>query len=608
MTANKIDCLTCVAMISKKALELYTSFNNYRHRHISNRNFLIVAAVFVGLSCGFAASILKSVSHEISNFLQNDLQWKYKYFLYLFFPLIGILLSVTYVNRFIRKSKFETGLTPILYSIARQSSRIDFHNIYSQIITSALTVGFGGSIGLEAPIAASGAAIGSNAGKFFGLQYREVTLLLACGAAAGIAAAFNSPVAGIVFAIEVLLPEFSIPAFIPLLISAATASVIARIFYKEQLFFLVTEGWEFSALPFYIIMAVLIGLFSVYFTKLSFYIKNRFKKVKSHYNRVIIGGLLLGALIFIFPALYGEGYITIKQLLSGNHTVLLNNSLFSDYSSVPAILLIFTLFTVFAKSFATLITLAAGGNGGIFGPSLIMGGLTGFLFAQSINETSLIHLNTANFIVAGMAGALSGIIHAPLTGIFLIAEISGGYQLMVPLMIVSAISYFINRKTLKYSIYTKVLAEKGELLSHEDKDSTVLQMMKLKYLVEKDFITLKPAENPYERKSEIIHSKRNIFPVLDGEGKLLGIVYSESLLGVLLEPEKNIRIKDIMQQPPGVLLINTSMKDVMKKMEKEDIWVLPVVSAENKYLGFVSKSAIFNKYRSLLVRQAAYLQ
>lgn len=404
------------------------------------------------------------------------------------------------------------------------------------------------------------------------------------------------------------MPEFTIPAFIPLLISAATASVVARLFYKEQLFFLVTEGWQFSALPFYILMAVLIGLFSIYFTKLYFFIKGRFKGIKNDYYRAITGGLILGALILLFPSLYGEGYITIKQLLAGNHASLLNNSLFSEYSTSATIILLFTVFTIFAKSFATLITLAAGGNGGIFGPSLIMGGLTGFLFAQAVNETGLIYLNTPNFMVAGMAAALSGIIHAPLTAIFLIAEITGGYELMVPLMIVSAISYFMIRRTLKYSVYTKALAEKGELLSHEDKDTMVLQMMKLKYLIDTDFIILKPNEDPQTRKNEIIQSKRNIFPVTDEVGRLIGIVYSDSLFHVLLESEKSIAIKNIMTQPPTVLSINSSMHDVMKKMEKDDIWVLPVISSDNKYIGFVSKSTIFNKYRALLIRQAAYLQ
>lgn len=590
-----------------KLLILLQKLNTYRKQHLSNRNFLIIAAVIVGVCAGLAASVLKLLTHHIEVFLQNELQWKYKVYLYLGFPLIGMLLCTIYVRRFIVKSKFETGLTQILYSISRKSSRMDFHNIYSQIITSALTVGFGGSTGLEAPIATSGASIGSNVGRVLGLNYREVTLLLACGSAAAIAGAFNSPLAGIVFAIEILLPEFSIPVFIPLLIASATASVVARMFYQEQLFLFISEGWEFKGLAFYVLLALLLGLFSIFFTKLTYWVKGKFKKIENVYYRAIVGGVILGLLIFIFPTLYGEGYISIKQLLAGNYNILLRNSIFSDFTNIPAVLLAFTLFALFAKAVATLVTLSAGGNGGVFGPSIILGGLAGFLFAFGINQTGLIQLNVSNFIVAGMAAALSGIMHAPLTGIFLIAEITGGYVLMVPLMIVSAISYFISKASLKHSIYTKALAEKGELLSHENKDRIVLQMMKLKYLIEKGFIELHPDETPQQRSTDILQSKRNIFPVVDKSGKFLGVIYSGALFDLLVNKKGDVPISNLYQQAPAVVYSTESMQSVMDKMDKQDVWILPVVDNDGKYLGFISKSAVFNKYRSLLVRQAAYL-
>lgn len=582
-------------------------FNHYRKQRISNRNFLIIAAVITGLFSGLAAAVLKLLAHHIASFLQNDLQGQYKYFLYLFFPLIGIFLSVLYVRRFIRKGTFDTGLTPILHTISKKSSRMEFHNIYSQIITSALTVGFGGSLGLESPVVTSGSAIGSRIGLFFGLNYRETTLLLACGAAAGIGAAFNSPIGGIVFAIEVLLPEFSIPAFIPLLMAAATSSVVARLLYDEQLFYLATSGWETNALLLYIIMAGIIGLFSIFFTKANYMVKNSFKHIHNAYNRVIIGGLALGALIFVFPALYGEGYIAMKQLLAGNYTSLLQNSIFSEYSHIPLILILFSLFTVFAKSFATLITLSAGGNGGIFGPSLIMGGLMGFVFAFAFNQAGIVQLNVSNFIAAGMAGALSGIMHAPLTGIFLIAEVTGGYMLMVPLMIVSAISYFINKAVLKYSIYTKVLAEKGELL--EDKDKTVLNMMRLKYVIDKDFTLLFKDELLSECKTKIIKSRRNIFPVTDRTNQLIGVAYSDKLFNAIISREdEKLTIGDLTEQPLDIVHTKESMSEVMNKMEKDDIWMLPVVDDQGYYIGFVSKTTIFNKYRMLLIRQGTYLE
>ncbi|GAA4805633.1 chloride channel protein [Olivibacter ginsenosidimutans] len=582
--------------------------NQWRIRKISNRNFLVILAVLVGLVGGLAAAGLKGLTHHIAAFLQDDVQTKYKYYLYLFFPLIGILLTVLYVRRFIRKGKFEHGITPILYAISRKSSQIESHNIYSQIITSALTVGFGGSAGLEAPIAYSGSAIGSTIARFFGLSYREVTMLLACGAAAGIAGAFNSPVAGMVFAIEILLPEFSIPAFIPLLMAAATASVISRILYSEPLFYLVSDEWVLPALGFYIVLGCLVGAFSIYFSKVDGWVKGWFAKIKNPYHKVWVGGISLGILIFVFPALYGEGYITIQQLLLGKSNSLLANSIFSDYKHVGFMVVIYGAVTLFAKSFATLITLNSGGNGGTFGPSLVMGGLVGFVFAHGINLTGLTYLTEANFIVAGMAAALSGIMHAPLTAIFLIAEITGGYTLMVPLMIVAAISYFINRAVMKYSIYTKNLAKHGDWLSYEDKDKTVLRMMKLRYILETNFTVLAPDEKPMDRRSDIIHTKRNIFPVVDAAQKLLGVIYSERLFSILMGEEVTDKtMKELAQAPIDVVRMDANMYDVMRKMDREDIWILPVLDEHDRYMGFVSKSAIFNKYRALLMRQGTYL-
>ncbi|CAM4084723.1 chloride channel protein, CIC family [Pedobacter westerhofensis] len=583
--------------------------NQYRRTKISNRNFLVIAALLVGILAGLAAAILKSLTHHIEDFLQDGFHWQYKYYLFLVFPLIGILLSVMYVRRFIRKGKFETGLTPLLYTISKKSSRVEPHNIYSQIITAALTVGFGGSTGLEAPIVQSGAGIGSVIGRFLGLSYRETTMLLACGAAAGIAGAFNSPIAGIVFAIEILLPEFSIPAFIPLLLASATAAVVARFFYNEQLFFLVTEGWQFNALIWYVVLAVLIGVFSIYFNKIYYFIKHVFHDIKGPYHRVIAGGVVLGAMVFLFPTLYGEGYITIKNLLGGNYSTVITNSIFSSYSNLPWAIILFTTITLFAKSAATLITLGAGGNGGIFAPSLIMGGLIGFVLAFTINTLGIAQVNVANFIVAGMAASLSAIMHAPLTGIFLIAEITGGYVLMVPLMITSAIAYLISRGKYKYSIYTKPLAESGELMSYEDKDATVLHMMKLKYLLENDYLVLNESERVAERLPDILNSKRNLFPVVGEDKTFKGLIYVEDILkkAVNTPAAAELSVHDLMQTAPDVLYINDSLKNVLAKMEKENAWLLPVLNEQEEFLGIVSKTAIFNKYRALLSRQADYM-
>lgn len=594
-----------------KFVNYIDQLNQFRRTKISNRNFLIICALVVGIIAGLAASVLKSLTHYIEHFLQTDFQWKYKYFLYFLFPMIGIFLSVLYVRKFIRKGKFETGLTPILYGISRKSSNLESHNIYSQIITSAITVGFGGSVGLESPIVSSGSAIGSTLGRILGLSYREITMLLACGAAAGIAGAFNSPIAGMVFAIEILLPEFTIPAFIPLLLASATAAVVARLFYTEQLFYLLTEGWETNALLWYVVLAVLIGLFSIFFARANFAIKHFFADIQHPYKKVITGGLMLGGMVFLFPALYGEGYITIKELLSGNYSSMLGNSIFSDYSHVPLFIILFSVLTVFTKSVATLVTLSAGGNGGTFAPSLVMGGLMGFTLAFTINTLGFAQVSVANFIVAGMAAALSGIMHAPLTGIFLIAEITGGYQLMVPLMITSAISYFINRSKFKHSIYTKPLAESGALLSLEDKDTTVLNMMKLRYLVEKkDYLILDCNDLISARMGDILQSKRNLFPVVDDKQQFKGLIYVEEVLRKAVNSPESAQLtaNDLMVPAPKVLLLSDSMQVVLEKMEQENVWLLPVLNEQGQFLGFVSKTAIFNKYRAMLKRQADYME
>lgn len=584
--------------------------NKWRMQRISNRNFLVILAFIVGIAGGLAGSLLKLMTHSIAKFLQDDIEWHYKYSIYLFFPLIGIFLSVLFVRKFIRGKKLEHGITPIIYSISRRSSKIDGHHVYSQIVTSAITVGFGGSCGLEAPIAFSGSAIGSNIGRIFGLSYKEVTMLLACGAAAGIAGAFNSPVAGMIFAIEILLPEFSIPAFIPLLISSALSAVISRILYAEPLFHPIATDWEVGGIVFYILLGGLVGLYTIYFSKVSQLVKNWFGKIQNPYNRVWLSGISLGVMIFIFPALYGEGYLAIQNMLDGHFNAIVKNSLFVEYRDMAWVVVLYTVLTLFAKSFASLFTLSGGGNGGVFGPSLVMGGMLGFAFAYGVNLTGFVQLNVPNFVMAGMAGALAGIMHAPLTGIFLIAEITGGYTLMVPLMLVASISYFINRGALKYSIYTQVLAESGDLLSYEDKDRTVLSMMKLRYVLETNFVMLRPQETPTDRQSDIIHSKRNIFPIVDDKGKLVGVIYSERLFSILLGEEegRDQTFESLAQRPADLIMESENMEDVMVKMNKDDVWILPVVNQEYQYLGFVSKSSVFNKYRGLLIRQGQYLE
>lgn len=597
--------------MNHKLLTYLTFFNHWRKQKISQNNFLVVAAAIVGTLGGIAASLLKKLTHLIENFLQNDLHWEYKYYLYFFFPLIGIFLTVFYIKSFIRRRKFQYGISSIIENISDRSSKIDFHNIYSQVFSSALTVGFGGSAGLEAPIVASGSAIGSNFGRLFGLNYRETTLLLACGAAAGIAGAFNSPVAGMVFALEVLMPGFSIPAFIPLLIASALSSVVSRIIYDRPLFVLVTGDWVTKAVGFYILFAIISGFFSIYYSRVNAYIGGRFKKIKNEYKKVWIGGLGLGILIAFFPALYGEGYITIQNLLNGNYSSLLAYSFFSGYQYYPWLLLVFSILTLFGKTIASGLTMSSGGNGGMFGPTVVVGGLLGFVFAFGLNLTGLVELNITNFMIAGMAASVSGMMHAPLTGLFLSAEITGGYELFVPLMIVSAISYFINKHFLKHSIYTKKIAESGNLSTHQSKEQNLLNRMKLKYLIERDFVVLHPEDTPMARSKDIIHTNRNVFPVVTEDGMLTGILNSDLLLEALMDTEgnkKDMLIGTLSQPPEKSVDINTPMSEVLRQMDSLDVRILPVVAVENRYIGFVTKNGIFNKYRRLLKRQRDYLQ
>lgn len=571
---------------------------------------MVLAAAIVGILGGLAGSVLKLLTHNIENYLQR-VDWGLKFYVLLIFPLIGILLTVIYVKTFVRKHKFEHGLSQLIYSISKTGSKIPVHNTYSQIITSALTIGFGGSAGLEAPIAVTGAAIGSNTSNAFRLNYRDRTLLLACGTAAGIASVFNSPVAGMVLALELLLPQFSIPAFIPLLIASASATVVAQMISSEPLFVLVTENWKIAAIPYYILAGLMVGYFCNYFTKLNFWVSAQFKKLKNVFTRVWVGGLILGCLIAIMPALYGEGYVTIQNLLNRNYTHMLEGSFFWQYAHSEFWILGFALLTLFGKSLAALITVQAGGNGGSFGPSLVMGGFLGFIFAFGSNVLFGTSLNVTNFIVVGMAACLSGIMHAPLTGIFLIAEITGGYKLMVPLMIVSAIAFYVNRRYNKYSIYTQNLASQGSLISLEDKDKNILTNVTVAELLETDFTPIDINASIQDCFNSVLQSKKNIFPVVDKGFHFHGLLYSELLLEEALHIKDGTSdgasfIKDIMQPPIESALLTTPIYEIMQQMERTNLRTIPVVNADNCFLGFITKNAIFNRYREELNDELRY--
>jgi len=593
-------------LTQEQAERFMFQFLKWRIRHISNRNFLIFLSVVVGIVCAIAAVMLKSMVHYIENYLQNDLQFPYKGTLFFIFPVAGILLTVWFVKRFL-EGHLGRGISPILFIIARKGSKVERHKTWSHLVTSAITAGFGGSAGLEAPIVVTGSAIGSNTGSAFHLNYRERTLLLGCGAAAGISAVFNSPIAGVIFAFEVLLEGFTIPAFIPLLISAATAAVISRLLYSGQLFYLITDGYQMSSIPFYVLLGILCGMLSAYMTRMTLRIESRFESYPKQYSKALVGGIALGLLIFLVPALYGEGYVTIQQLFNGDHSILTSSFVFEGVKENTLLILAAGLGISMLKVIATSFTLGSGGNGGIFAPSLFTGSVFGYTFAYGINQLNWIQLPGANFVATGMAGILSGVVHAPLTAIFLIAEITGGYALFVPLMLVSAISYFIAKIFEPYSVYTTRLANKG-LWFERNRDYSVLRSMRLRSFIRKHDEALRLDMNILELIEVVSHSHKDIFPVLGPDSRLLGIVYLDDIREILFHKEHytNTSVKDLMKKPRATVDILDSMPHVMECFEKTHEEVLPVTE-RGSFKGIILKSDVFTGYRNNLVRQAQEL-
>ena len=589
-------------------MNIFTKWLNkllyWRLYHISNRNFLVIASVIVGIISSLAAVILKLFVHWLHGLPSYLTEVSNNHLWYIYLPLSGIIITVI-VTKLLFKGKLEKGLGNILFAISRKSSRVEKKKMYSHLVTSGITIGLGGSAGLEAPIVVTGAAIGSNIARFFNLGYKERTLLLACGSAAGIAAVFNSPIAGVVFALEVLLTEISIPVFIPLLIATATSIIVSKFLYKGQLFYLGTHDWYYHAIPFYLLLGTVCGLVSVYMTRVTLKMEGFFSRRKNIYAKVLLGGLALGIIIFLFPPLFGEGYDSVKTLLAGSYSKLLNFSLFEDFKHNPWIILLVTAIIILLKVFATALTLGSGGNGGIFAPSLFTGAMTGFGLAFFINTLGIGDLHVGNFIVVGMAGVLSGVVHAPLTGIFLIAEITGGYVLFVPLMIVSALSYFISKYFEPYSIYTKKLAQSGHLLTH-DKDSNILQQLKLDDLIETDFIPLKSIGTLKSLVDAFTVSNKYVYPVIDHENNLLGVIYLENVKHMLFQTELHDQVKIIDITDRSVVPIGKSenMESAMKNFETSRLWNIPVTDG-TRYIGFISRSNIFSYYRRMLKQTAS---
>jgi len=579
-------------------------FNNWQKTHLGSRTMLILASILVGIISALAAIVLKTFVHLMHRVPEYFFRESGLHVWYLLLPVIGILITVLVVRVFF-KGKLEKGLGSILFSIVRRSGRVEKNKMYSHIITSGVTIGFGGSAGLEAPIVITGSAIGSNIATRLGFGDKERVLLLACGAASGIAAVFNCPIAGVIFAIEVLLTDITIPLFIPLLISTATSIIVSKLLYQGQLFYLITNKWYYHAIPFYILLGVICGLLSVYMTRVSLYIEEKMETKKENYLKALSGGLLLGGMIFLFPPLFGEGYTTVSSLLSGSFQDIVNNSLFISFRDNPWVLLIFVLLIIVIKPIATALTLGSGGNGGIFAPSLFTGAMAGFGLAFLVNLTGISNLHINNFVAVGMAGIMAGVIHAPLTAIFLIAEITGGYVLFVPLMIVSAISYFISRYFEPYSVYTKKLAQKGHLFTG-DKDSNVLRQILLDDLIETEFIPLLVTDKFEKLIEAFTKSNRNVFPVVDDENNFVGIIQLDNVKELLFQPELNesLTVGNIVTRDVLSIDAGENMDVVMTKLESSNLWNIPV-TREGKYIGFVSRSNVLSFYRRILKKTSS---
>lgn len=582
--------------------ELWLRFVIWREHHIKERNFLILLSLVVGILCGIAAQLLKYLIHLISGTLTAHFSETTVNYLNLVYPVVGVILTVLFV-KYVVKENISHGVTKVLYAISRRKSRLKRRNIYASLVSSSITIGFGGSVGAEGPIVFTGAAIGSQVGQAFRLSPKVLMILVGCGAAAGIAGIFRAPIAGMLFTLEVLMIDLTGLTVMPLLISSIAGATVAYLLegYNAEFFFSQSEPFSTSRIPWTIALGVVCGLISFYFTKVMFMMESMFKKMQSQWMRIIVGGILIAGLVFLFPPLFGEGYGTINHLLDGNVGEVVNGTFFYVDRDNVWFLVLFIASVMMMKAFATSATNGAGGVGGTFAPSLFVGALTGFLFAFIINNLDLgITLSQKNFTLMGMAGVMSGVMHAPLMAIFLTAEMTGGYNLFLPLLIVSTLAYFTIQCFLPYSIYTMRLAKAGDLVTHQ-KDKAVLTLLKVDNLIETDFKVVHPEMNLKEMVDVISVSNRNLFPVTDSEGILKGVVLLDDIRNIMFRTDlyKKMHVSTFMSAMPDSIELNMPMDKVMDIFDKTNAWNLPVID-NGKYIGFVSKSKIFNSYRRVL--------
>ncbi len=574
----------------------------WRAKHMDERYFVIILAAFIGFFAGIAAYALKTSVFYIEQILTGQFHIENQNFWYVIYPGIGIILTVIFI-RVIIKDNVKHGIPRILYVISKASGRMKRHKVFSSIVGGSLTAGFGGSIGLESPIISTGCSIGSTIANLLRLNFRSVILLIGCGASGAMASIFTTPVAAVIFSLEVLMLDLTTASIIPLLMASVTGAITTKLLLSEQMLFNFdfTDPIIMSDIPYYAVLGIITGFVSLYFNRINHYIREKMGKIKDHTLKIGIGVIGLGLLIFLFPPLYGEGYDAIRLIASGESHKLLETTFFYQWRDNIWVFSGFIILLLFLKVIATTLTIESGGIGGYFAPSAIMGGLTGFVFSNLFNDLHLEkNLSETNFTLVGMAGVLGAVMHAPLTAIFLIAEMTNGYQLIVPLMLATAIS-FITIKTLDtHSIFTKLLARKGELITHH-KDQAVLRLMNVKKVIDNDLKTIQPGKTLGDLIKLIEISKRNIFPVVDDEDNYYGVVVMDDIRQDMFHEEKwKNPIEDYIIQAPANVSTDESMETVMNKLKQTGNYNLPVVD-DGKYIGFVSRANIFSAYRKTLI-------
>lgn len=573
----------------------------YGLKNLSSRQVMNILSIVIGFFVGMGAVIIKKAVHLIQWFLTNGFASDLEHYLYFLYPTVGVLLAVLYMNYIIRK-KVGHGIPAVLFAISKQNGIIKKHNMFSSIFTASVTVGFGGSVGLEGPTVYTGAAIGSYFGQLLKINYRQLISYLGFASAAAMAAIFKAPITGIVFALEVIMIDLTMAALIPLLLSSVTAVMTSYLFMGQGALYAIesVDPFLMKDVIWFVFLGVFTGLVSTYFTKAYIKIEGIFSSMKNWYTRLLIGGAILGGLIFLFPALYGEGYDSINAALHGSSNHLFERSLFFDFKEDVWVVFAMLAVILLTKVIATSVTFGAGGIGGIFAPSLFLGTYAGLLFSKVVNHFGFENLSEKNFALVGMAGIISGNLHAPLTAIFLIAELTNGYELIIPLMITAAASYATTKIFVTNSVYTHQLAKRGDLVTHH-KDKAIMRMLSVNDLIEREFKTIEPDATLGDLVQLVSESNRNVFPVVDESNDFHGVITLDEIRQIMFKPEEydKYRVKDLMFVPVALVEPDENMEDVAKKFTKSGYYNMPVVK-DGKYWGFVSRATVFSTYRKIL--------